>query len=151
MSEAAYENLRQMLGEEYLDTIDKPLTEEEKAAVLSREDHGVTSPVQLQQFETVDEFKKVYNNFFIHFAPEGPQSSANPYRTRRAFQRFEILYPDLTKKLLGKYDRGKEPNEEEQRDLFEAYKLMSPLVDATDVDVVIDGKVNQNYLGTQAI
>jgi len=142
MSEAAFENLEQTFGPGYHDkltSLDKPLTDEEKRAVLEREDHGVTDPVKQTEYETRDEFKKKQNNFYVHFsAPEPGVMVNNTYKARRAFQRFELLYPEMASRMIGRYGQNSPFSEQEWQDLFDAYQKMTKLVDKKDEGVVAE-------------
>jgi hypothetical protein len=139
MSDLAYENTRDMFNGKLPDVVDPPLSDEEKRDVLSREDHGVTDPVNLYKFKDLDEFKKHQNNFYVHFASTNPKSMAgNLYKTERAFQRFEILYPDLTEELLGKFSPTSGISEDQWQKLYDAYQKMSTLVDRKDAGIAAE-------------
>ena len=136
MSEVAYEDIYGKLGyKELPEYIDEPLSEEEKREVVEAKDHGVKNPAIMVEYRDIDEFRKRQNNFYAHFArTKNPIVGA--YRTHRAFQRFEILYPELTSKLLYKVSQSEPITDEQWHDLFEAYQKMSKLVDSSDAGYV---------------
>ena len=151
MSDIAYDNLRQQRGgDELPDYIDKPLTDEEKQAVLNQGNHGVSDPVPQHQFQNLEEFKQHQNNFYVHFADINPKSFLVLYRVRRSYQRFELLYPELNQRLLS-YKIGQFGHWPDQAwdDLLDAYKKMSSLVDRKDAGIVgqIEDGVSEQGLG----
>ena len=110
----------------------------------------------MKQFETLEEFKKGSNNYWVTFV-EGEGVFAYIYRGKKSFERFQEKYPEIEEKLTDEvtklmkedhpsfyYPENFEDNIYEK--MFEAYKLMSQLVSVDDKDVIRDGEVDERYL-----
>lgn len=123
---------------------DPLLTNEEREALLTREDKGI-EPVEIRSFKDVDSFREGSNNFFLTFAAVKESEEWFIKRRTKAFQRLEILNPDLvdslTRQLQGKWRQNK-IDDAGWAGLFEAYRQLSQLVDINDPHVVRGGVVD---------
>lgn len=124
------------------------LLSKEEIAALGRPDKGIT-PVPQRQYMNLEEFWRDQNNFHATFT--NPTFGGDPLRMRKAYQRFQILYPDLDKPLRAKFAELREDgpptlSDEDRAEIFEAYKLMSELVDIYDPYLPVDPKVQKVYL-----
>ena len=118
------------------------LTDQERHALLEREDHGIHA-VAMRQFETVGEFRDGQNNFYMTFTAMPGKAAWEIYRGKLAFQRFQALNPDLCQSLderLQGRDRAS-LGEEDWVLLHQAYSEISQLVDVNDPDIMRDGEV----------
>ena len=143
-------------SDEELDEVERKftdplLTEEEVRALTDRDDRGISQTPQ-RQYKDLEEFKRETNNFHVHFDREN-KGSGPSYRRHKAFQRFVILKPDLTQQLFEAFDRynaqGKHAvySADIWRGLYDAYQVMSQLVDINDGYVVgDDGQPIHNFL-----
>lgn len=147
MSEAAYENLKAMIGDKVEKYFDPPFTPAEKRAVLTRPDHGIQRLAKMTEYSSLDDFLRDQNNFYWHFAKVDATSGNQNYRARRVLQRLELLNPELVNKLLDKIDQHTPFTDEQKADLYQAYREMAKLVDASDKGVLDkDGEVDSSYL-----
>ena len=123
-----------------------PLTPTEIEALV-HPDRGI-EPAPMKQFASLEDFLQNSNNFRLAFTAPEDSVTGPIYRGQKVFQRFAILHTIFASSLIrraeGRYlaDLDKTTRE----DLFNAYQRMSQLVDINDKDVVIDGKIDDEYL-----
>lgn len=102
------------------------------------------------EFEDLDDFIKNSNNFFLFFTKKSWVGKV--YREAMVFDRFRKKYPEFEKELTNSIDIIMKDNPHyfsktlPWDKLYEAYKLMMPLVQETDPYVMINNKIDSRYL-----
>lgn len=94
------------------------------------------------QMEEIDENTWLGVNFEAYFNASPESFGSSIRRQQPVFQRFQILYPELSSAL----DRPDSRLDHSQEELRQAYRIMAQLVDQNDPYVMKDGKVNPKYL-----
>ena len=107
----------------------------------------VRTPVDILSSSDI---KNNLGNFYLHFLRSG--MIPDIYRQQPHFQRFTIIYPDLTDELertLDEGTRGLTQLGEQLHSLpalLNAYELMRGLVDANDPGVTQSGVIDNKFL-----
>src|SRR5437868_5614923 len=123
-----------------------PLLTEDELVALTRDDKGITLVPQ-HQYEDLEEFISKHNNFYVQFDLYKNGGLSGPlYRRRKVFQRMVALHPDLVSRLVGEFREYRirienetddlDYSDEMKRDLYDAYQIMSGLIDINDKYVV---------------
>jgi hypothetical protein len=150
MPEALSSPLDAVLGGEFQLPVLDDLTEQQRQAIV--EGPGwVNEPVavELEGFSDVDSFAASSqgagaNNFQGFFRRQGFQGSV--YGSMPAFQRLQILYPDLVDYMDQQLANPDELPQGVWDDLLKVYDIMKLLVDKNDPKVTNDGEVDKLYL-----
>jgi hypothetical protein len=148
MPETLSSPLDAVLGGEFQLPLLDDLTEQQRQAIL--EGPGwVNEPVDLDGFSDVDSFAASCqgsgtNNFQGFFRRQGFQGSV--YGNIPAFQRLQILYPDLVDYMDQQLTNPDELPQGVWDDLLKVYNIMKMLVGKNDPKVTSDGEVDKLYL-----
>lgn len=130
----------------YSDFLDERLTEEEIRALTHEEGKGIVI-APMKQYDSLEEFTRGSNNFHNFFTSNPESLYALTMKSKKAYQRYEVLYPEAIEELSALLaSKGDDWGQEAWEALHAAYKDMSTLVDMRDKHVVVDDKVDDWYL-----
>ena len=122
-----------------------PLAESEVESLLAGE--PLPNPAaELHDFETVAEFQQLQNNFSTFFT-SGPRSLDRLVKRRiKAFQRYELLYPERVTALGSAGALRSEWSSEHWQALLAAYRDMRQLTSHDDPEIQPHGTVDAWFL-----
>lgn len=119
------------------------LTPAECEALTAEPAHGIEQ-APMRSYETTEDFRQGQNNFYMTFTAPPGSIASEIYRSNLAFQRFQVLHPELCASIDERLQGRIYPQftDEEWELLHQGYSLISQLVDVNDPHVIRNGEVD---------